>query len=231
MAQANSPLIFDERQSAGQWGTVLGSLVGLALGAAGFLAAAGAAGVVGETTTYWYLSRSAGMIAYLLLWGSVVWGLLLSSKLGRPRFAPAVLLDAHQFISNAAIGFAAFHGLVLMGDRYFSFPLQAVLLPFAGSYQPLWVAAGQIGFWLSVALSLSFVFRRRLGPKTWRTLHYASFLAFWGVLLHSVIIGTDTKLPGVQLLYVLTGGAVLGLTGYRIVTARRHAGPAPQPVA
>ena len=31
--------------------------------------------------TPWYLSRSAGTVAYLLLSGSTIWGLLLSSKL------------------------------------------------------------------------------------------------------------------------------------------------------
>ncbi len=222
MNNTNVPLIFQERQTAdGFWGTIFGALVGVGLGAAGFLIGIGAAGLAGETTSFWYLSRSAGIIAYLLLWSSVVWGLLLSAKLGRGRLAAPVLLDAHQFVSNVAIGFSAFHGLVLMSDRYFNFPLQALLVPFTGEYQPALVAAGQLGFWLSLALSISFLMRKRLGPKTWRQLHYVSFLAFWVVFFHSLLIGTDSKLAAMQLFYMLSASAVLFLTFYRIFTARR----------
>ena len=34
-----------------------------------------------------------------------------------PMDAAAALAHAHQFLSTAAVGFASFHGLVLMGDR------------------------------------------------------------------------------------------------------------------
>ena len=91
---------------------------------------------------------------------------------------PPLLLDAHQFLSTAAVGFASFHGLVLMGDRYVSFPLLAIVVPFTGSYEPLLVAFGQIAIWLSVLLIGSFHLRRHLGGQAWRRLHYASFVAF-----------------------------------------------------
>ncbi len=209
-------------ENNGMAGVALGSLVGLSLALAGFIAGVGASGLAGETTSFWYLSRAAGLVAYVLLWGSVVWGLLLSSKIGQGVLRPALALDAHQFLSNVAIGFAAFHGLVLMGDRYLSFPLQAVLVPFAGSYKPLLVAAGQIGLWLSLLLSLSFVLRRRLGQRRWRQLHYLAFVAYWAALLHSVLIGSDSGALGIQALYLATAGGVLFLTFYRILAVRRR---------
>lgn len=199
----------------------LGALIGLSLAVAGFVVAVSATGLAGPTTSFWYLSRSAGLVAYLLLWGSVVWGLLLSSKIGQGRLRAPVLLDAHQFLSNVAIGFAAFHGLVLMGDRFLSFPLAAVLVPFAGSYKPALVAAGQIGLWLSLLLSLSFLVRRRMGQRLWRSFHYLSFMAFWAVVAHGVLIGSDSAVPVVGVMYLGTAGAVVFLTFYRILTARR----------
>jgi predicted ferric reductase len=201
------------------WGTVLGSLLGVSLAAAGLLLGIGVLGVAGNTKSFWYLSRSSGFVAYLLLWGSVVWGLLLSSKISNRLMRPFTLLDAHQFLSNVAIGFALFHGLILMGDRFLSFSLGAVLVPFAGEYEPLLVAAGQLGMWLSLLLVLSFYVRRWTGHKAWRFLHYSSFLGYWMVLIHAVMLGTDTKLPWVQLFYLLTGGVVIFLTYYRIFTA------------
>lgn len=99
---------------------------------------------------------ATGFVAYLLLWGSVIWGLLLSTGTGRAWMRPPQLLDAHQFLSAAGAGFACFHGLVLMGDRYVSFPLRAVVLPFGGSYDSLLVACGQLAAWLSLLLIASF---------------------------------------------------------------------------
>ena len=218
---ASAAQLLDEHE--GLWSTVLGALMGLGLAAAGLIIGVGVTGLAGDTKSFWYLSRSAGFVAYLLLWGSVVWGLLLSSKIGHGRLRPPALLDAHQFLSNVALGFAFFHGLVLMGDHYLSFPLQAVLVPFASTYKPVLVAAGQLGLWLSLLLSLSFLARKRMGFKWWRRLHYGSFVAFWAVLAHSVLIGTDTQLLPIQAFYLATAGVVVFLTFYRILN--RNAGP------
>jgi predicted ferric reductase len=191
-------------------------LVTFGLAAAGFVFGVGASGRAGSTQSFWYLSRSAGFVAYLLLWGSVVWGLMLSSRPGG-RLRSASLFDAHQFLSNAALGFAFFHALVLIGDRYASFPLSAILAPFGGTYKPALVALGQIALWLSLFISLSFLFIRRIGRRAWRTFHYLSFLAFWMALLHSVATGSDTNLLWVKWMYIGTGAAVALLTGRRIL--------------
>lgn len=205
------------------WGAILGTLIGLTLAGAGFAIGIGAFGLVGETQSFWYLSRSAGFVAYLLLWGSVVWGLLLSSKIAKGAARPAALLDAHQFLSGVGLGFGFFHGLILMGDRYLAFPLRAVLLPFGSAYEPLLVAAGQIGLWLSALLIVTFYVRRWIGQKAWRWIHFSSFLAFWAVVYHAAALGTESGLLWVQFFYLLTGGAVFFLTTYRILTGRQPA--------
>jgi hypothetical protein len=153
---------------------VVSVVVGITLAAGGFVIGIGATGLAAGTTSFWYLSRATGFVAYLLLWGSVTWGLLLSTGTGRAWMRPPQLLDAHQFLSTAGAGFACFHSLVLMGDRYVSFPLRAVILPFGGSYEPLLVAFGQIAAWLSLLLIASFHVRRHIGGRSWRRLHYAS---------------------------------------------------------
>jgi hypothetical protein len=208
------------------WSVVLGGLVAIGLAVAGFIFGVGAGSKAGETQSFWYLSRSAGLVAYLLLWGSVVWGLLLSARPGGRRLRPPALFDAHQFLSNTALGFAFFHALVLLGDRYTSFPLSAILAPFAGTYKPMLVALGQIALWLSLFLSLSFLIRRRIGQRRWRAFHYASFVVFWMALLHSVAMGSDTNLLWVRWMYIGTGASVALLTVYRILRTSKNSQPA-----
>lgn len=202
----------------------LSAIVGVALASAGFAIGLGATGMVPGTTSFWYLSRASGFVAYLLLWGSVVWGLLLSTGIGRRWMKPPHLLEVHQFLSAVAVGFAAFHGLILTGDRYVSFPISAVVLPFAARYEPLLVACGQIATWLSALLIASFHVRRRLGGSMWRRLHYASFVAFWLALIHGILLGSETETVWASSLYVGTAAPVIFLSIYRLLSTRRVRG-------
>ncbi|MGE5603486.1 MAG: hypothetical protein ACM30E_10565 [Nitrososphaerales archaeon] len=211
------------------WAAVLGFLVTIGLAIAGFILGVGAAGKAGETQSFWYLSRSAGLVAYALLWGSVAWGILLSAKPGG-RLRPGTLYDAHQFLSNAALGFAFFHALVLIGDRYASFPLSAILAPFAGTYKPALVALGQIALWLSLFLSLSWLVRKQIGQRAWRAFHYVSYGVYWIALLHSVAMGSDTNLSWVRWMYISTAAAVALLTAYRLLRMDRQADVAGSPL-
>jgi len=130
---------------------------------------------------------------------------------------PPQLLDAHQFLSAAGAGFACFHSLVLMGDRYVSFPLRAVILPFGGSYEPLLVALGQIAAWLCLLLIASFHLRRHIGGRAWRRLHYASFMAFWLAVAHGLLLGSERTTVWANIIYLTTASVVTFLTFYRVL--------------
>jgi predicted ferric reductase len=198
---------------------VVSALVGITLATSGFVIGIGATDLSAGSTSFWYLSRATGFVAYLLLWGSVTWGLLLSTRMGRAWMRPPQLLDAHQFLSAAGAGFACFHSLVLLGDRYVSFPLRAVLLPFGGSYEPLLVAFGQIAAWLSLLLIASFHVRRHIGGRVWRRLHDASFVAFWLAVAHGLLLGTERRTVWANIVYLTTASVVTFLTFYRVLVA------------
>ena len=200
---------------------VVSAVVGVTLATGGFVIGVGATGLAAGTTSFWYLSRATGFVAYLLLWGSVTWGLLLSTGTGRAWMRPPQLLDAHQFLSAVSAGFACFHGLVLMGDRYVSFPLRAVILPFGGSYEPLLVAFGQIATWLALLLIVSFHVRRQIGGRMWRRLHYASFAAFWLALAHGLLLGSERTKVWANVLYLTTASVVTFLTFNRVLATAR----------
>lgn len=202
-------------------GLFLSAVAGAALAAGGFAIGVGATGVASGSTSFWYLSRASGFVTYLLLWGSVVWGLSLSTGTGRTWARPAQLLGAHEFLSTLSVGFACFHGLILMGDRYVPFSLQAVIIPFAGHHEPLLVACGQLALWMSLLLIASFHVRRRIGGRMWRRLHYASFIAFWLAFVHGVLVGSETATVWATVLYLGTSATVLFLTMHRVLSTAR----------
>ena len=52
---------------------------------------------------WWYLSRSSGIIALVLLVLSVVWGVLLATRALKPYDRPAWLLDLHKWLGGTAL--------------------------------------------------------------------------------------------------------------------------------
>lgn len=165
----------------------------------------------------WYLTRSSGTIAYILLSASTIWGLLLSTKLIKSWVPAPVALAMHDILSWVAVGLASFHALLLLFDRYYSYTLANLLVPFTGPYEPFWVGIGIIAFYLMFLLSASFYLRQRIGAKRWRQLHYVTFAAYFMVTLHGWQSGTDSNAFG-----WLYGGSLLlvgFLTFYRIFTA------------
>jgi DMSO/TMAO reductase YedYZ heme-binding membrane subunit len=189
---------------------------GISLALALAILLAGLTGAAGDTPAFWYFSRASGLVAYGLLWGSVVAGLLLSGRQLRSALPPAVLLECHRTLSGLALGFAVFHGLVLVGDRSIGFSLRALLIPLSGHFEPLWVAVGQLALVLLAALLATSAWRRQLGNQTWRAFHYAAFATYWLALAHALVLGSETNNPTVALYYLVTGACVLWLTMVRI---------------
>jgi predicted ferric reductase len=178
---------------------------------------------------YWYLSRAAALVAYGLLWMSMVLGLLMTNKMARVWPGGPTAFDLHEHTSLLGLGLAAFHVLILLGDHYINYTPVELLLPFgSANYRPVWVALGQIAFYLLAGLIVSFPLRRRIGPRTWRAIHFSSFAVFALALAHGVFSGTDSGDGWARAMYVVTGGSVLLLTVYR-VRARRAARPCGAP--
>ena len=167
---------------------------------------------------YWYLSRASAIVAFVLLWMSIVLGLTLTNRTARIWPGGPVVFDLHQHTSLLALIVAFFHGLILMGDRYIAFTLTTVLTPFASAdYRPFWVGLGQIGFYLLGIVGLSFYARRWMGARLWRVIHYLSFGVFILALIHGIVSGTDTSSVGVAAMYWIATGSVVFLTLHRVL--------------
>jgi methionine sulfoxide reductase heme-binding subunit len=170
---------------------------------------------------YWFISRSSGVVAYVLITLSVIWGLVQSGSLLSPRTLPGLPFGLHSFLSWLGLGVAALHGLVLLGDRYINFDLAQLVAPFISTYRPIPTGLGVVSFYLMLLLTLSFYARPHLSQKNFRLLHYASFGAFALVTLHGIFAGTDS--PALWWLYAASLLSVVLLTVLRVVNTRRRA--------
>lgn len=165
----------------------------------------------------WYVTRITALLAYLALAASTIYGLLLSTKiLDRVSHRP-VSYTLHQDLAAIGVSLALVHAAVLMLDRSVPFTPAEVVIPFIGPYRPLWVGLGQLTLGVSLIVLLSFYVRKRIGTRTWRSVHYLSFLAFLGATVHGLMAGSDTSAQWVYVGYLTLTAVVVFLTTYRVV--------------
>lgn len=175
-----------------------------------------------QPKVYWYLSRGSAMVSYILLWLSMVFGLLITGKLSRLWPGGPTAFDLHQHSSLLGLSFALFHALILMGDSYIKASLSQILIPFGyTAYEPLWVGLGQLALYGLALVGLSFYVKKYIGRNMWRLIHFLSFAIFLLALAHGIWSGTDSSSAFVRALYWGSGGSVLFLTVFRVLASSR----------
>jgi predicted ferric reductase len=170
---------------------------------------------------WWYLSRATGIVAWVLITLSVLWGLTLSTRVLGRTAPPAWLLDLHRHLGAMSIVFTGLHIGALVGDNYVHFGWADLFVPFASGYKTVPVAWGVIGFWMLVAVEVSSLMKRRLPNSAWRWVHRSSWGLFVLVTVHGLQAGTDVKNPAYRWVAIASIQLVLFLTLVRIIAQRR----------
>ena len=209
----------------------ISALLGIVIGATfpDALRALGAAAALAPGRLAWYGARATGFLAYFAIAGSVIYGLLLSTKLLDAIAHRPVSFALHKDLALVGVALSALHGLMLLGDHTYAFTLVAIAIPFASPYAPVAVAVGQLAFYVVAIVTGSFYVRRRIGQRAWRLIHYLTFLGFAGVTAHGITSGSDTAASWATWSYLVPVAAVVFLSVYRLVTgvAERRAEPRP----
>jgi DMSO/TMAO reductase YedYZ heme-binding membrane subunit len=170
-------------------------------------------------------------MSWALLSASMLWGLVLSTKLRPPRLRPNWTLDLHRYLGGLAVIFVGVHLAALVFDSYVGFGLADLLVPFASHWKPTAVAWGVTGLYLLLAVEVSSLARKRLPNRIWRRLHYLAFPLYAVATLHMVTAGTDAR-TAVALLAVAGAAVTIGaLTAVRsgIMAPAAASPPRPRP--
>jgi methionine sulfoxide reductase heme-binding subunit len=174
----------------------------------------------------WYVARSSGIVAWVLIAASIVWGLMLSSRLVRKRGVPAWLLDLHKYLGTLALVFTAVHIAGLVGDNWAHYGLKQILVPLTDLDQPsrgpsaLSVAWGIVGFYLLIAIQITSWLMRRMPRKVWHAIHLSSVALFVSGSIHAFTSGKDRGNRLWQMTAIIGILFVLQLTLFRLVTLR-----------
>lgn len=168
----------------------------------------------GETPLWvWYLMRGSGLVALLLLSGTVALGVVGKKRWSSPRWPRSVTAGLHRNLPLLAVVFLAVHISTAVLDSFVGLSWIGVVLPFISGYRPTWVGLGALAFDLFLAVMLTSLLRRRVGFRAWRAVHWTAWLLWPVALSHALGAGTDAFAPlGLSVCGVstaLVGAAVL----------------------
>jgi methionine sulfoxide reductase heme-binding subunit len=170
-------------------------------------------------SVYWYLTRSTGAVALVLLTAAVALGVIDVRRFNAPGW-PRFLIDAlHRNVALLAMAFLVLHILTSVLDSFASISLVDALVPFVGSYRPFWLGLGAVAFDLLLAVIATSLLRERFGYTTWRAVHWLTYASWPIALLHGLGTGSDTKSTWMLLLTLGCLAVVLGAILVRVIAA------------
>lgn len=162
---------------------------------------------------WWYVARASGIVAWLLLTVTVLWGIASSADLFGRRRRVAWLVDLHRWLGALTVAFVTLHLGALVADSYVHFAPVDLLVPFASDWKPLPVALGVVALWGLVAVQATSLAMRRLRRRTWHTVHLAGYAVFVLGSFHGITAGTDATTP----MYAATTAASMLAVGWATI--------------
>ena len=179
-----------------------------------------AAPLISESS-YWYLSRASGFVSLVLFTVSVALGLLTAGRVTSRNWPRFVTEGLHRNVSLTTVCFVMVHAATITFDRYVGISVLAAVVPFISAYLPFWVGLGAVAFDVLLALVVTGLLRTRMSHRSWRLVHWLSYLGWPVALAHTIGVGTDRR--WVLVVVAASVCAVLVAGGYRLAGWRRVA--------
>lgn len=173
-----------------------------------------------NTKTLWYLTRGTGLVALVLLTGSVLLGVVEVGGWARPAWPRFVTAGLHRNLSLLATAFVVVHIATAVLDSYAPIGWLDAVVPFHSPYRPLWLGLGAVAFDLLLAVLITSLVRRRLGYSAWKAVHWASYACWPIALVHGLGTGTDTSTSWVLALSLGCLAAVVAAVWWRLWQSR-----------
>jgi ferredoxin len=134
------------------------------------------------------VGHTLGFASYVVLWVTVLWGIMLGRGWGMTRFKHSSLYATHMTVALIGMTLGWSHAVgqlfVPAGPTY----TIDLFVPFTNARDPIGVGVGTISIEIMTALLISMPLQRKLGYGRWRALHslaYASFTLLAGHILLS----------------------------------------------
>ncbi len=146
---------------------------------------------VATSKTDWYFMRGSGLVAFILLTMTVMLGVAGANGGRSRRVSPAVTAGVHRSIALLAAAFVALHVVTAVLDSWIGMRWADAVVPFTSSFRPAWIGLGALSVDCMIAVIATSLLRDRLDYRTWRMVHWLTWLSWPVAYLHAIGTGTD----------------------------------------
>jgi methionine sulfoxide reductase heme-binding subunit len=168
------------------------------------------------TSAMWDLGRGTGVVALTMFTLAVVLGILARSGREMPGLWRFEISDLHRAAALTGVGLIIVHVGSMLLDPFAQLKLVDVVFPFLATYRPLWLGLGTLAFDLLVVVTAVSLLRQRVGPKVFRTVHWATYALWPLALIHALGAGTNATTSWFRGLAAICVVAVGGAVWWRI---------------
>lgn len=142
------------------------------------------------------VSSTLGLCAMYLVTLNILLGLLISTRYNPMRQWPRRRINifkVHNWNAYLALCVAFLHPATLLLSSTAGFKVGDVLWPLNSPGQTLYNCLGAATFYLLAFVVVTSYFRRRLGHKRWKPLHYAAYATAAVLFVHGILIDPKLK--------------------------------------
>jgi predicted ferric reductase len=143
------------------------------------------------------ISCYAGLLAMGMLTVNILLGLLLSTRYNPVKQWPhrkIKIFAIHNWTGYLALCVAILHPVILLfADAKVRFRIVDILYPVHSPVQPGFNTLGAIALYLLIFVVITSYFRPKLGNRTWKKLHFATYALGIVFFMHSIVTNPDLK--------------------------------------
>jgi predicted ferric reductase len=142
------------------------------------------------------LSSYVGLTAITLLTLNVLLGLLMSVKYNPVRAWPhrrVKTFQLHNWTGYIALVVSGAHAVILLFSSQEHFRVLDLIYPLGYEKQPLINGLGALGFYLLLFIVVTSYFRREIGRRRWKLLHFTTYAAAAVFFVHSILTDPTLK--------------------------------------
>jgi len=142
------------------------------------------------------LSSYFGLAAMTLLTLNILIGLVMSVKYNPVRSWPHRRINTfkiHNWTAYIALTIAAIHPVIILFSSTAKFTLVHILYPVNAPRQPWINVLGALALYTLAFVVLTSYFRRELGRKKWKTLHFTAYATAALFYVHGILTDPNLK--------------------------------------
>ncbi len=162
---------------------------------------------------WWYLSRSSGIVATVLIVAALMWGFFFAARATGTRHRPKWWLDLHNYLGGLAFVFVIIHVVAVYQDDLSGIGLLQIFVPMTATGWAWGITWGVLATYMLAFVVFTSWPRRWGSHRVWLTVHLMSVPAAVFAGVHAWTVGSSRG----QLWFAVLLGALVGLAVYPAV--------------